>query len=136
MGFFRNFLKGASLTTALFIFQACYGTGPDWPGESSVFFKVVSATDGAPIKDVGIYTRIYNSGNQNWNLCGYTDASGMSRVMVLRDAGGVEKVVEGVVSGQTPEFRFADENGMYAIKDTVITDLYKGNIEIKLQKAE
>ena len=42
MGFFRNFLKGASLTTALFVFQACYGT-PKWLHDEDMSFRVVSA---------------------------------------------------------------------------------------------
>ena len=31
MKWLRNILKGASLTAALFVFQACYGTPPAMP---------------------------------------------------------------------------------------------------------
>jgi len=123
MGFFRNLLKGASLTTALFIFQACYGT-PEWLHEEDVSFKVVSAVDNTPIENVGVYTRVYKSDNLDWLLRGYTNESGVANILV------------GVVDGETPEFRFETEDGSYAVKDTVIADWYKMLIEIRLQKAE
>ena len=124
MGFFRNFLKGASLTTALFIFQACYGT-PSWLDETDVSFKVVSAEDNSPIKDVSIYTRVYQSENLDWILRGCTDDEGIANVMV------------GIVEGRSPQLRFEAEGNQYAVKDTVIADLSHSRlIEIKLQKAE
>jgi hypothetical protein len=123
MKFFRNFLKGASLTTALFIFQACYGTGPDMM-EPEVAFKVVSAQDGSPIEDVGVFVRASKSGNQEWSLCSYTNYAGYALVPTRS------------VSVPEPEFRFADEKGVYAVKDTVIADYYNKSIEIRLQKAE
>lgn len=123
MGFFRNFLKGASLTTALFIFQACYGT-PEWLHDVDVSFRVVSAEDGKPIGDVGVYTRVYKSDNLDWNLCGYTNESGIANVMA------------GVMEGQSPEFRFESGDGAYAVKDTVIAQWRQRDILIRLQKAE
>lgn len=124
MGFFRNFLKGASLTTALFIFQACYGT-PSWLDETDVSFKVISAEDGSPIKDVSVYTRVYESENLDWNLRGYTNEEGIANVLV------------GVMEGRSPQLRFEAEGNQYAVKDTVIADLSHSRlIEIKLQKAE
>jgi len=123
MKFFRNFLKGASLTTALFIFQACYGTGEDMR-EPDVAFKVVSALDGSPIEDVGVYVRASKSGNQEWSLCNYTNQAGYALVFARS------------VAVPEPEFRFADEKGVYAVKDTVIADYYNKSIEIRLQKAE
>lgn len=123
MGFFRNFLKGASLTTALFIFQACYGT-PEWLHDVDVSFRVVSADDGKPIEDVGIYSRVYKSANLDWILCGYTNESGVANVMA------------GVMDGQNPEFRFEAGDGTYAVKDTVIADWRQKDILIRLQKAK
>ena len=124
MGFFRNFLKGASLTTALFIFQACYGT-PSWLDETDVSLKVISAEDGSPIKDVSVYTRVYESENLDWNLRGYTNDEGIANVLV------------GVMEGCSPQLRFEAEGNQYAVKDTVIAALSHSRlIEIKLQKAE
>ena len=123
MGFFRNFLKGASLTTALFIFQACYGTR-EGLYDLDVSFRVVSAEDGKPIRDVGVYTRVYKSDNLDWNLCGYTNESGIANVMA------------GVMEGQSPEFRFESGDGAYAVKDTVIAQWRQRDILIRLQKAE
>lgn len=123
MKFLRNLIKGASLTTALFVFQACYGT-PDWLHEADASFRVVSATDGKPIKDVGIYTRVYHSENLDWNLRGYTNDSGMASIMV------------GIMDGQSPEFRFQTDDGSFIAKDTVITDLHNGVIQVRLQEKD
>ena len=123
MGFFRNFLKGASLTTALFVFQACYGT-PKWLHDEDMSFRVVSAVDETPIENVSIFTRVYKSDNLDWNLCGYTNESGVANVMV------------GIMDDASPEFRFEAEDGAYAVKDTVIENWYQRTIKIRLQKAE
>lgn len=125
MKWFRNLLKGASLTTALFIFQACYGT-PRWLNETEVTFKVVSAEDNAPVKDIEVLTRVYDSDvvegvDLDWNLCGYTGEDGTLDAYV------------GVMDGNDPEFRFKDNEEVFALKDTVIENL-GGTVLIKLQK--
>ena len=125
MKWFRNLLKGASLTTALFIFQACYGT-PAWLSETEVSFKVVSAEDNSPIKDVEVFTRVYNSDlvmgvDLDWNLCGYTEEDGTLDALV------------GIKEGNDPEFRFKDKEEVYEMKDTVIENL-GGVVLVKLQK--
>ena len=69
MKWLRNILKGISLSSALFVFQACYGT-PQWLNDVEVKFKLVSSTDNTPLKDVEISTRVYKSENLDWILCG------------------------------------------------------------------
>lgn len=125
MKWFRNLLKGATLTTALFIFQACYGT-PRWLNDVDVQFKVVSAEDNSPVKDIEVYTRIYDSDpyegvDLDWNYCGKTQEDGFLSTFV------------GKADNTDPQFRFQDTNDVYALKDTVIENL-GGVILIKLQK--
>jgi len=121
MKWLRNILKGASLTTALFIFQACYGT-PQWLQDSEVQFQVVSE-DGSPVDDVEIYTKIDVSDDLDWNLCGNTGEDGTLSTVVYYDA------------TNDPQFRVSDPEGRYAVKDTVVADL-SGTIVITLSKAE
>ena len=57
---FRNFLKGCSLTTALFIFQACYGTGPGFQrnlAQQEIEFQVTDG-EGNPISNAKIYAKL------------------------------------------------------------------------------
>lgn len=121
MGFLRNLLKGASLTTALFVFQACYGTYK-WLDEVNMSFKVVSAEDGKPVKDAAILTRF--SDNSAWNLLGYTDEE------------GVADVFYGRAYESPPEFRIDGKESGYIVKDTVFYDLSSRVYNISLQKAE
>ena len=50
----RNIFKGFCLTSALFVFQACYGTGPDIGNDLYVYGKVTSKKTGKPIKNVRV----------------------------------------------------------------------------------
>lgn len=116
----RTLLKGASLTTALFIFQACYGT-PSVPFEKSVTFKVVSAEDGSPLPDIAVKTKDMGEESQEWYLLGYTYDDGIAKIYTTLS--GLDAAL----------FRFESENGMFAVKDTVISD-FSDIIEITLQK--
>lgn len=122
MKWLHNILKGASLTTALFIFQACYGT-PEWLHDDDVQLQVVSAEDGSPIDDVEIYTRMTVSEDMDWDLCGYTDEEGVLSTTVYFN------------ENYAPQFRVSDPSGRYAVKDTVVADL-SDTILIMLEKAE
>lgn len=120
MKWLRNLLKGASLTTALFIFEACYGT-PRWLHEVDVCIKVVSAEDESPIKDIDVFTRVYKAEGLDWNDCGTTEEDGTLNTIV------------GKIDGRSPQFRFQDPNEVFVLKDTVISDL-GGTILVKLKK--
>jgi hypothetical protein len=50
----RKILGGLSLTSALFMFQACYGTGPDYKPDILIEGRVTSARTGDPIKGIKI----------------------------------------------------------------------------------
>lgn len=122
MKWLHNLLKGVSLTTALFVFQACYGT-PRWMDDMNVRFKVVSASDETPIEGVEVYTRISDNDGLDWNLCGYTEADGTLEA-------GIMYSIE-----TSPQFRFKADETLYEVKDTVVKDI-SGVIYVKLQAAQ
>ena len=121
MKWLHNLLKGISLTGALFVFQACYGSPEDprpIPDETPMDFSVVSHTTGEPL--AGIKVLDYKGGDRYEEL-GVTDAGGKCRVdlpyyMELRG----------------PYIRFEDPDGNYTVKDTLIADLREREILIKM----
>lgn len=119
----RTILKGLSLTTALFVFQACYGT-PYGYDEYGVSFKVISAETGKPLEGVDIQSRPANYADCDWNFCATTDETGYAGGFIgLRDF-------------ESPEFLFTLEGSEYAVKDTIITDFKARMIVIELEKAQ
>ena len=122
MKWLHNILKGASLTTALFIFQACYGT-PNWLHDAEVQFKVVSAVDNTPLKDVSVFTRVSANEAYDWLPCGVTAENGELDAVV------------GCSDVEDPQFRFQAGDASYAVKDTVVADLSK-TIVVKLKKVK
>lgn len=124
---FRHLLKGTTLTTALFIFQACYGTPGVLP-DVNVEFKVVSAEDGSPVEGVEILTRVYDpdpveGAERAWSLCGYTAEDGTLQSLVR------------VVDGSSPEFRFQDSGALFSPKDSLMQNYdFGGTIVVELQK--
>jgi len=125
MKWIRNALKGVSLTAAMFVFQACYGTMQDeFAYTEPVSFRVIS-DDGQPIPDVAIEVQPQESlgeSTYDWEYLGSTDSMGLNCCR-FRDFGMPNK------------FRFTDRDSVYAVKDTVINN-YAGNdtIEIVLSK--
>ena len=122
MKWLRNILKGASLTTALFIFQACYGSPPDWASDN-VTVKVVRASDGEPIGDISIKVREAGSATGEWALRAYTLDDGQATLYISHN------------SDLGTEFLFEDEKGVYEPKDTVVTRL-DGVVRVALKQAE
>ena len=53
----RSILKGLSLTSAMFVFQACYGTPQDFGYDTLIEGKVTSQTSGLPIKGIKVSIR-------------------------------------------------------------------------------
>jgi hypothetical protein len=123
MKWLHNLLKGLSLTTALFIFQACYGT-PEWLHDANLHFKVVAADTGEPLKDVYVSSRVQAADNLDWIPCGRTNEDGEAHVYF------------GTAEGQDPQFRFERMDSDYKVKDTVIVDTKYRTVEIQLVKAE
>ncbi len=72
---FRKLLGGLSLTSALFIFQACYGTPQDMEPDVQLEGKVVSRTSGLPIKGIRVTLELLDQNDttdENGNFSIYT----------------------------------------------------------------
>jgi hypothetical protein len=110
----RNLLKGLSLSAVLFTFQACYGTVEDFGMDVFVKGIVVSKTSGLPIKGIKVSVP---------NLMQYVLSSedGFFSFYTASDS-KIQIVFEDIDS---------NENGLYAKKDTIITNL-PDNKEIAL----
>ena len=120
MKWLHNLLKGASLTGALFVFQACYGT-PQLPmmeyGVAPMTISLVSRTTGEPLE--GIQVSVRNHSDEN--ILGTTDADGRCRVDIPYSRNVVG-----------PVLAFEDPQGQYVPKDTTLADLRDREIIITM----
>ncbi len=117
MKLLHNILKASTLSTALFIFQACYGTPVDyWGGEfSEVTFKVMSAADKSPLEGI----RVNCKDGDDWVDCGKTNSKGMLTIFATR---------------VSDEFSFVDPDGNYSQLDTTfntISETYEIPLRLK-----
>ena len=123
MKWLRNILKGASLTTALFIFQACYGTPQDALyeyGEAKMSFTLLSGSTGEPLEGIHIKSKI-------------TDGSAYGEdIGVTGKDGSCEVKIPYMRNGLGPFVRFEDPENNYTAKDTVFSDLRERNIFVSL----
>ena len=124
MKWLHNLLKGASLTTALFVFQACYGMPQDLKrdmvDEAPMSFTIVSALDGSPIQGIRISGRSSSSDHASSYL-GTSNENGSCRVYLP-----YRQDVDG------PIVAFDDPQGRYQVKDTSLVDLRERDIRIVL----
>lgn len=127
MKLFRNILKGLSLTSALFIVQACYGTPQPSMygegGEAPMSFSLVSTTTGEPLEGIVISGKRVEG--QNKYELGVTGPDGKCHTVIpyMRNLEG-------------PFLQFEDPEGKYSAKDTVIADLREREIIVKLDPAK
>ena len=125
MKILHNILKGASLTGALFVFQACYGMVQDdlyrEGGVAPMSFSLVSRATGEPLEGIRVKGGSWKSDTNRENALGVTGEDGRCRVEIpyLRNAEG-------------PYLRFEDPNGRFVAKDTTLADLRDRDIVIKL----
>ena len=125
MKILHHILKGASLTGALFVFQACYGMPQDRlyteGGLAPMSFSLVSRTTGEPLEGIQVKGGSWKRDMDREDALGVTGEDGRCRVEIpyLRN-------VEG------PYLRFEDPNGHFAAKDTTLADLRDRDIVIKL----
>lgn len=120
MKWLRNILKGATLSTALFIFQACYGVPQSElyeTGYAPMTFVLESASDGQPLEGIRIIANMYRFNDQ----IGVTDASGRCKVDIpfKRDLANTL-------------LTFEDPDGNYMAKDTVLEDYRERDVIVKL----
>jgi hypothetical protein len=99
-------IGGLSFTSALFIFQACYGTPQDFGLDLLIEGQVKSRSSGLPVKGI----KVSVADNMQYDL---TDEEGMFSFYTE------------MVDGLTLQFQDIDstQNGLYFDKDTVLTDL-------------
>ena len=119
MKWLHNLLKGISLTGALFVFQACYGSphDPMWDSEDAqMSFSVVSHKTGEPLEGVRVLQK--DRGDRE---LGKTNAEGKCKVQFSYRT-----------NYRGPYLRFEDGNELYAVKDTVLDDLTYREIIIKM----
>ena len=86
MKILHNLLKGASLTGALFVFQACYGMPqPDIYGEGGLApmsFSLVSRTTGEPLEGIQVKGGSMKRDMDGEDALGTTGADGRCRVEI------------------------------------------------------
>ena len=107
MKWLHDLLKGATLTTALFIFEACYGPGVADRNYDmrTLEFDVVSSSTGKPIPNIKLLFKLY-SPEDDWTTYGTTDSEG--RISLHSDYDFENE----------SSFLFVDPNSAYQSKDT------------------
>ncbi|MCK7537136.1 MAG: carboxypeptidase-like regulatory domain-containing protein [Marinilabiliales bacterium] len=100
----KKIAGGLSFTTALFVFQACYGTPQDFGADAYIEGIVKSKTTGLPVKGILVSIPEYQQ-----NL--YTDANGFFSLYTVPD--------------ESCRIRFEDTdaelNGLFQSKDTLLS---------------
>ncbi|WP_346854776.1 radical SAM-associated putative lipoprotein [uncultured Draconibacterium sp.] len=114
----RKIIGGLSFTSAMFIFQACYGTPQDFGQDLFVEGLVQSKATGQPIK--GIKVSVTSSMQYE-----YTDAEGKFSFYTTQND-NLKFVFEDVDS---------TENGTFAKSDTVVTDIEQ-NVYLRIELEE
>ncbi len=102
----RRIVGGISLTSALFVFQACYGTPQDFGLDLLIEGQVKSKTSGEPIKGI----KVSVADRMQYQV---TDEEG-------RFSFYTETMEELTLQFQDID---ASQNGLYADKDTVLSNL-------------
>lgn len=123
----RKILKGCSLTAAMFVFQACYGTKEDF-GEygpmSYLIFRVMDENS-TPIEGILLKSR-WETDNyiSGWNFEGFSDSTGVVHADVNRNNYRYKTT-----------FEFSDRQKRFELLDTLFTDLSDADtIDIVLKK--
>ena len=124
MKWLHNLLKGASLTGALFAFQACYGIAEpplfEEGGEAPMSFSLVSKSTGEPLEGIRISASESVSYGMRTEL-GVTGTDGKCKVTIP-----YRRNVEG------PFIVFEDPQGQYSVRDTTLADLRERDIVVKM----
>lgn len=114
----RKIVGGLSLTSAMFVFQACYGTPQDFGLDLLIEGQVKAKTSGLPIKGI----KVSVADNMQYEI---TDEEGKFSFYTE------------MLEGLTLQFQDIDsmQNGLYYDKDTVLTELgEKVSLDITLEE--
>lgn len=127
MKLIRKILGGISLTAAMFVFQACYGT-EEWYGEvNCVDFdvRVLSADDNSPIPGIRVFANFEPEGPINYmNSWGSSDSAGFLHHRVCREMDGAMRLI------------FEDGNKIYKGDTLVFEPVENDTVQVFLKKAE
>lgn len=119
MNWIRKALKGLSLTSAMFVFQACYGTGPDYMCQETTFHVVADDT-GNPLEGMEVF--VGSREDVDTNDVVTTDADGYVSIGVCSDYGSVVG------------FSIFDKDSVYNPVDTLININEADTVEIRMTK--
>ena len=114
----RKIVGGLSFTSAMFIFQACYGTPQDFGLDLLVEGQVKSKTSGLPIKGI----KVSVADNMQYEI---TDEEGKFSFYT--------EMFESI----TLQFQDIDstQNGIFVDKDTVLTQISERvNLDVSLEE--
>jgi len=114
----RKIVGGLSLTSAMFVFQACYGTPQDFGLDLLIEGQVKAKTSGLPIKGI----KVSVADNMQYEI---TDEEGKFSFYTE------------MLEGLTLQFQDIDsiQNGLYYDKDTILTELSeKVSLDVTLEE--
>ena len=123
MKILHHILRGSTLATALFIFQACYGMPPSFE-RGGLYEATIKVTDGkgAPLQGVKLYAR-------NSDMAEF-----IADPVISDEEGMIQFEMAFPLENPGIEMRFEAEG--YAVKDTTIQDPTnpEPDFKIKLEK--
>lgn len=127
----RRFLQGCSLTAAMFVFQACYGTEFDWGEPLRLTFQVVDESNNT-IDGVNLQSRW-----EHRNSDGELTSCGKWTLLDVSEDNGVLHAY--IYERELPytRFQFADEQGRFEHLDTTFTSISETdtvNIMLKVKR--
>jgi len=105
-GFMRKLVGGLSLSTAAFIFQACYGPPQDFGADVLIEGLVKSKKTGEPIKGIKVSVADnpqYQLTDEDGSFSFYTEIADTCKIMFA----DID----------------SDQNGAFVNKDTILTNL-------------
>ena len=117
----HNILKGMSLTTALFVFQSCYGMPQG--ARNDLFEATLKLEDNRGNAIDGVRVSVRNDWTSGWVEQAMSDDAGNADILIPYDSGNAFVDIRLEAEGYSP-------------KDTTITDMAGGEIRIVLKDAK
>ena len=125
MRLIRKLLKGISLTAAMFVFQACYGTNDYFDDyEDLVTFRVTSEETGKPLANIRVEARMItvesgSEGERDRESYEVTDTNGLVTMWAQKDI--------------AHHFYIIDDSSRYATADTILFPIEVDTVDIALK---